>query len=379
MRIGILTYHRSINYGSVLQAWATQRILSSEGYDVEIIDYIPEKYNQIYKLYLPSDSLFRVAINITRIPIAIFRKRQRKFFEEFRSDNLVLSKQKYTHQLNVQELENQYDCFICGSDQIWNVHALDCDDIYFLPNIKKKKIAFSVSINTTSFSEPRCNQPLKDWISSFHSISCRENSGAKKIEQFLDNKIHVETLLDPTLVHKKETYYKICSQRIIKRKYILLYKVWLGDDSYDFVNYISKLFNLPVYTVLMINGVYTVLKNFKKGIHILFRKTRPEDYISLIRYADFVITDSFHGTAFSLIFEKQFFAINEIYSNGCKKNDERIMCILSQLGLEERYLTVNELKEKAGEITEIAYKDITKKRMILAEKTKCWLLKAIEE
>lgn len=379
MRIGILTYHRSINYGSVLQAWATQKLLSAEGYDTEIIDYIPEKYDRIYKLFLPGNSLLHVAINFTRIPIAVFRKRQRQFFENFRSNNLVLSKQEYPHTLNVQELANQYDCFICGSDQIWNVHARDCDDIFFLPNIRKKKIAFSVSINTTDFSESRCNQSLKDWIGDFHNISCREDTGARRIEQFLDNRIHVETLLDPTLVLKEKAYYEICSKRIIKGHYILLYKVWLGDDSYDSVKKISKLLNFPVYALLMINGIYSAIKIEKKGIHILFRNTKPEDYLSLIRYADFVITDSFHGTAFSLIFEKQFFAVNQKRQNGCKKNDERIICLLSQLDLEERYLTVNELQEKIGVINDISYIDITEKRMILADKTKRWLLNAIED
>lgn len=378
MRIGIITYHRSINYGSVLQAWATQTLLSVEGYDVEIIDYIPEKYDRIYKLFLPDNSLLCVAINFTRIPIAIFRKRQRQFFESFRSDHLILSKQEYTHQLNVQELESQYDCFICGSDQIWNVRAADCDDIFFLPNIKKRKIAFSVSINTTDFSESRCNQSLKDWIRNFHGISCRENTGARRIEQYLDNEIHVETLLDPTLVLKKEAYYGICSKRIIKGSYILLYKVWLGDDSYDSAKYLSKLFKLPVYALLMINGIYSAVKVAKNGIRILFRKTRPEDYLSLIRYADYVITDSFHGTAFSVIFEKQFFAINQKRQDGFK-NDERIICLLSQLGIEERYLTVNELREKSGAINEIAYMSVTEKRMILANKTKRWLINAIED
>ena len=144
---------------------------------------------------------------------------------------MSLSEFRITSEDDIRILGDKYDCIIFGSDQIWNVYASDCDDVYFLPNVKTKKIAFSVSVNNTDYTETRCNDEMKRWMSDFDLLTCREASGAKKISDFLGG-VHIDTFLNPTLMHRKDDFFELCSDRIVKEDYIFLYKVWSGRDSY---------------------------------------------------------------------------------------------------------------------------------------------------
>lgn len=363
MKIGLLTFHRSTNYGSVLQAWAMQNLLLEKGYDIEIIDYIPQSFDKQYGIYQNPSSIRNIVKNILGLPLVKYRRIQMDNFIDFRRKHLLLSNPIYDSNINYTELANNYDCFICGSDQIWNINAKDCDNIYFLPGVKKKKIAYAVSVNTTDFSEPRCNSDLRNWIEDFTYISCREQSGALRISSFIGNCKPVDTMLDPTLLHPKEDYYGICSDRIIPKDYIFLYKVWFGSDSFDIVKALSQNTGLPVYTLLLVKSVIRLVKIESRKIHVIKTNTKPGDYLSLIRYASLVATDSFHGTAFSLIFEKPFYCINERNKDGSYKNDERILGILSQFGLLNKYLTSADIKGNGFHIDNPDYTQITQIRM----------------
>ena len=165
-----------------------------------------------------------------------------------------------------------------------------------------------------------------------------------KIGQFIGEENRVQTVVDPTLLNSKEEYGQICAPRFVKEKYIFLYNVWSDNDAVNAAIYLSKKMNMPIYAALMKRDVKVVGRLRAKGIHVETKHTSPEDFVSLIRYADFIVTDSFHGTAFSLIFEKEFISINERVEKG-KKNDERISSILNRVGLENRYLTLDELSK----------------------------------
>ena len=368
MKIGILTYHKSINYGSVLQAWALQNILQSIGCDAEIIDYEPKKYKTHYCVYLPNDNWKRVIRNLLRIPLARYRKAQFESFAYFRKHHLNCSTEKYSYLSDLKKLEEDYDCIICGSDQIWNVLATDCDDAFFLPNINIKKIAYAISVNRTTFKEDRCNADMKRWISSFDFISCREMAGAKRIEDFIEHSKEVHTLPDPTLLHDKKDYEDIVSERIIGENYIFLYKVWNGEDCFDAARRVGINNSMKVYTILNVNDYPTLCRIERYGIKVLKNYTSPEDFLSLIKYASIVITDSFHGTAFSIIFEKQFICVRERLRDGTLKNDERIMGILETFGLEKRYIQLVEL-DNISYNEMIDYTKVTSKRMNMSNQT----------
>lgn len=376
-KIGILTYHKSINYGSVLQAWALQKVLQQYGYNVEIIDYEPLSYKEQYSLYAPLSNVKNLCKNILRIPINKYKKRQVQFFSQFRNNELNISKEFFTYNTFTKGIENAYDCIICGSDQIWNVHAKDCDDVFFLPNIQTKKIAYAVSINNTDFSETRCNDDMKSWIKDFQFLSCRETTGSEKIYNFIDKEKQVYSTLDPTLLHYQSDYNEIVSPRIIENQYVFLYKVWSGMDGFKMAANLGRRLKMPVYTLLLAKSVLRLVRIEKNGIKVIKKETSPKDYLSLIKYASYVMTDSFHGTAFSLVFEKPIVCVKEKRQDGSEKQDERIMCLLQFVGLEDRYIPINNINSLNLE-KKIDYTTITAKRIEKAKEDINLLISAIE-
>lgn len=378
-KIGILTFHKSINYGSVLQTWALKKTLQQLNNNVLVVDYEPVLYNQMYGIFRKITSVDNCIYNIKILPIAYFIKRQIDLFMKFRKKELSLTSHIYYSVTDFERDCKNFDILICGSDQIWNVHARDCDDIFFLPfKFQGKKIAYAVSVNNTDFTEERCNDWMKKNIRDFFAISCREKSGSGKISKFANYK-NIFTALDPTLLLNKKQYDEICSPRIIKHDYIFLYNVWDGGDALSIAKMISTAYKKPVYTMLIKKRVKSIMKIEQNGVHVLKTHSAPGDFLSLIKYSDFVISDSFHGTAFSLIYEKQFVSVNQrlkMDNNGCLRNDERLVNILELLGLQSRLVSIFE-KDKLFNLDFIDYTIITPKRMKNAKQSITWLTEKI--
>lgn len=215
-KIGILTFHKSINYGSVLQAFALSDLLSKRGYAVEIIDYEPTSYSIQYRIFEKNTSVHNVAANIRRLSVFDILWKQKKGFEKFREEHLPLSACKFTRASSPQEFSKYYGAVICGSDQIWNVTAKDCDPIFFLPGKQSyKKIAYAASVNTATYNEDVCDDQLRKNILDFDYISIREHSGAKKISRFLNTDKQVKVQPDPSLLQTKEVFAAIASTYLL--------------------------------------------------------------------------------------------------------------------------------------------------------------------
>lgn len=378
MKVGVLTFHKSINYGSVLQAWALQQTLLQNGIDTELIDYKPLVYDDLYSIMKKPVSISNLYFDFLRLPIWAVLAMQTKNFQNFVSQNLKVSREQYNFDSSISRIIENYDCVVCGSDQVWNVRAYDCDPIFFLPQSQYpgKKIAYAVSINNMDFTEKRYSEHLREWISDFDAISSREESGAAKIRAYLQNQQRVDTVLDPTLLLRKEDYDSILSENWIKGEYIFLYNVWSSHDAIDAAVALSKRLNIPVYTALMTRSHRVIRRIEKNGIIVEKKHTSPKDFLRMLRNARYVVTDSFHGTAFSIIFEKQFFSINAIEKDGMLKNDERLVGILEKLGLIHRYIARNQMAEINLE-EKIDFANVTPERLKFAEISKGWLMDSI--
>lgn len=373
-KIGILTFHKSINYGSVLQAWALEKILQKQNYNVSIIDYEPSVYKKQYGLLELSNGW---KSNINRLPNYFARKSQAENFAKFRKSYLHLQ-DSCTKESFSKDILEKYDVIITGSDQIWNVHALDADDVFFLPyDIPARKVAYGCSVNNTDFTEERCDESLKKNLLDYDFISIREKSGSQKVSTFLNGKKNIHTVLDPTLLNTKETFNEITNNRIVERPYIFLYNVWSGRMAVEAAQKISKLTKLPVYTAMLNLGMKQILRIQSSGITVEMNHTSPQDFLSLIKYSNLVVTDSFHGTAFSLIFEKNFVCINPRDQFGHLKNDERIVNILEITNLREHYISIEDI-DSFDFHKDIDYTVVTQKRMKEAERCKELLVGAIE-
>lgn len=373
--IGIITFHKSNNYGSVLQAYALQQAVSGLGYSNEIIDYEPRNYDYLYALFRKINSIDDVKYNLGNLKYASVIQRVQKAFEEFRLKYIQLTKESYVYGKSLDQLDNQYKNMICGSDQIWNPKAKDSDDNYFLPFLHKtRKISYAVSLNDGSLGEQADSEKYRNFLQDFSSLSVREDSARIALEQFLDKKVNV--CLDPTLLHSAKKYNQLCSKKRMNEPYIFFYSIGYSFASVEAAVKIAERANLKVYVLYTGRGVKRVLRQ-NKQIRLITENVSPCDFLSYIKHADYVVTDSFHGTAFSIIYHKKFFSIGKLDEKGAIVQDSRICNILKLLQLEERFISA----EEAGTINldkEIDYITVDKKRKDLANESIQYLKTALQ-
>lgn len=315
-KAGIITRHFINNYGSFLQSKCTIDILKDLGVDAEIINYIPKE-----------ESFFRNDLSLCRamhiegvkkliylLLIANLHRISRFFFDKFRNKNLTQSK-KY----NEKTIAHcSYDIYLAGSDQLWGpIGTKKYDTNYFLAFTKSKnKIAYSCSFGHTDYS---CiNDEVRDLLQKFKCIGVREQTA----QTFLSSMgINSNVVLDPTLLKNVE-YFERFTKRIKtpKEKYILIYQLHANRDFDAFVATLKQ--NSPY-------KIHRVTPNparfFSMGkTHLT---VNPYKFLALIQHSEFVLTDSFHATVFSVLFHKHFLAISP------GKTATRIVDFVNLLGL----------------------------------------------
>lgn len=314
IKIGILThYHDTVNYGGALQAYALCKIIESFDCDCEQIDvdcfaecrnldYKPSAIKRILKPFLPTLKKIRRMKRHRELKAqSELRKTWRKSFENFTLNCIPHTKQQYFSQ-NIAEIVTEYDAFVVGSDQVWNpIWYFEPFFLTFAPD-SVPKIAYAASISQSCLSE-KVKQKYSDHLKGFLAISVREENAVSLLSDIAPNT--VEYVLDPTLLLTKEQWDDITSERIIHQPYVLCY--FLGNDSnmravaQDFARKRGMiLVNIPHATALY----HTADANFGD---IKQEAPSPNDFLSLIKNAEYIFTDSFHAMVFSVVFEKQFF------------------------------------------------------------------------
>ena len=376
-RIGILTFHKAINYGSVLQAWALQQTLKTNEYDSEIIDYEPKESKHLYETRLKDAKGFKRKLKrFLSLKGKVFLQREK--FQCFRKEDLYLSKERYTYNSDFGSIADKYDVIITGSDQVWNTNIEDCDPVFFLPfPFKGKKIAYACSVNEGRVNERFPEEWLNKWLQQYNFISVREQSGVEKVSSFLDNNMKIYNTLDPTLLLDKEMYNSLIGEKIKQEHYIFLYNMWTKMEGIQVARKISEKLGLPVYTLTNQMDMIRIIKYSSNGVKVDLQHTGPKDFLNYIYYSDFVITDSFHGTAFSIIFNKEFLTLNAHTDNGKYKNDERLKNILSHESLSERFVKIGDI-DSFDLRKKIDYKIVNEYRENLKSQSLCLLFDAIE-
>lgn len=342
-KIGIITFHRSHNNGSMLQALALQHILKNKySLDIEIIDYSNEGQRNMYSVFPKADNVKRVVKNM--IWATQFKQlvKQYNSYNQFIEKYFILSPKMYLDSQELGELETAYDAVIAGSDQIWNICCRDADDAYFLNFLDTTpKYAYAISFGANNPFEIDGNSDKhKKLISRFSKISVRENNAQKWIRDSLG--ITVPICLDPTMLLTKnewESIVEVGDTAIIPGKYIYYYCFNISNDVQEFLKWLSNKYNMPVY---FMDVKEWTLKGCWKNKIKLIREYGPDVYMNVVKNAYLFVTTSFHGTAFATIFKKNFWYISDGKVN---KTDDRAQSFLTQLGLMGRYKTIEELME----------------------------------
>lgn len=347
-KIGIITIHKSTSYGACLQAHALWKYLQLKGYECEIIDL----YRNIHKGYIPSKKytifekpflgntekrtslLSKIYHKITkRILDHIYHKDdniKKTRFEEF--NTLAHYSQPYKGIDLLYENPPKYDIYITGSDQVWNPTIGIPLEPYFLTFTESSnKIAYASSFGISNLND-KYKTMFKPWLAKYKAISCRETDGAQIIKDILNKNVPI--CLDPTLLIGAKYWNSISISPSYQKPYLLLF--FLKGISKDILKYcsnIAKANNLQ----LIILGRASLPITLK---HHIVANAGPKEFIGWIKNANAVITDSFHGLAFSIMLNNCFYIKLDNATIG-KSRNSRMATILSELNLEDRILDIS--------------------------------------
>lgn len=350
MKIGTITFHWGINYGAVLQAYALQQYLKQNQYDTEIINYIPFRVK-----------LIQTIIRVKNLKISEFVKEKR--INRFRKQCLNLSRKTYYTNSSLIKKCHDYGVYICGSDQIWNESfALFAEGrptlSYYLNFVKtdKTRISYATSFGTNKLS-PKVINLVKPELKKFKNISVRENTGKAIIQ---DMGFQATLVVDPTLLLEREPYENLIENKRIKEQYQLFSYILHKNQT----------------TANAIND-YVFDKYFNKSVD---KKYNQEpigiiEWLYNVKNSRFVLTNSFHGAIFAIIFHKSFIVIPV---EGSKMND-RITTLLSSVGLENRIIdrfNENEIDKLMKETIE--WEQVDSKVQQLRKSSVEFLQKALE-
>ena len=325
MEVGIITfYHKSSNYGGVLQAYALCSQVNKLFYAQQILyNCAGEKVSVLFKSKTIVQQVVSRIINKKRNRTLRNRIRIFDSFRPFVSQSEI----EYNAQ-NICDCLNKYDVFITGSDQVWNTQWYD--EVYRLDFVPSKKYKFSYAAGVSSGNLNMEQQEVfRRTLRTYDAISVREESAVKTLQP-LTNK-NVEWVLDPTLLLSREEWDKICSIRKVEDKYIFCY--FLGSLSLGNKQIIEFAHKRGLKVVTMPYLTWTSKKDSDFGDYKIY-DAAPQDFISLIKYAEYVFTDSFHATVFSHIYKKNFFVFNRA---GLKSMNDRIYSLTSLFDTQERF------------------------------------------
>lgn len=324
MRIGILTFHNAVNYGAVLQCWALYKRLSLLNHEVFIIDYFSHFIKEQYSVF-SWNCLKRKTLKgkVTYCGIHILRG-MKIYNRNIKFD--LFSKKEFTY-IKTDEINSNLNAVITGSDQVWNTLLTGgYDNMYFLEfpiDSYIRKISFAASSEFIHFREELSrNVKMRNAISRIHYLSVREEALAEELRHKIGKDIQVVS--DPTLLLTAEQYESITAKRLIEEQYIFVFQVVYSSHTMKIAKKIARERRLRI---IYVNARYMFFHK-EKNIRI---SIGPSEFLSLIKYSSFVITTSFHGTAFSIIYRKQFYTVK----TPCMS---RQINLLETLGLSERII-----------------------------------------
>lgn len=331
-RVGIITFHRAINYGALLQTYALQVSVEKIGGECEVIDY---HNKQIDRQYIKLSLSKAKGLKDFAKYILYSRTHNRKYekFRSFASKYLHLSSMCRDHN-DLSRISSRYDLLISGSDQIWNYGITDFDTAYFLSflNDRVKKNAYAASFGISQIPE-EVAQDYKNLLGEYNKITVRENQGAEIIRDLTGR--DVEVALDPTLLLCMKEWNKIAAEKK-EKDYILIYSFGLTPTMKSFAENLSKKTGCRI----IFFPASSFVRNWIRAPFVM--SASPEEFLGFFKNASYVVTNSFHGTVFSILYEKSFFL--EKHKPRLMNRNSRFDSLLDLLLLHDREIVNGENK-----------------------------------
>lgn len=365
-KASVITMHRIYNYGSVLQSYATQRILEEAGLQCEILDYIsPYRAKKLLFLEYPprleGKKVKKILYYAAKIPSFAIKDIT---FGGFIKKYLKLSPKQYITNEDILKNPPKADIYISGSDQVWNSkYNHGVDPSYYLNYAQpgSKKMAFVSSFGRSELSKEE-SDIVEPMLKEYDNISVREDSAADILAGM---GIGSEVLIDPTLQVRKEDWLSLASPLLVKQRYLLLFLLYNEDNgATEYAQRVAKEKGLKVVKLSW---------ELKKpaGVDYLFTHRKPQDFLSLFANAGFIVTNSFHGVAFSINLNREFAFVPRSEFNG------RIESLLRLTNLECR--KVSDLSDISLLNTKVEYDKVNEILQRERNKAKQYLLSVIRK
>lgn len=369
MRIGLITIYHVPNYGSVLQAFATQKLLEKLGHECQIIKYkYPNKWH--YKHGFIKPNIIKVLIHNLCLKACY---RGAKQIEKFRKKNLKYTKEfKSLKELGLFKWED-FDILVSGSDQLWNAKYVKGDSVFMLSfapiNMPRISIASSFALKEIPFLYI---EKYKKELVKFNYLSVREKKGVEIINSQLGIKKDIFVCLDPTLLINKKEWLELLPRSNFrkKRSYILLYLLSYAFDPrpyiYDVLKFFQEKLECDIYAIAGYSSEY-----LDKGLKMYdVSDSSVSKFIDLFANADLVVTSSFHGSAFAINFGRQLISI--VPDND---NDDRQASFLESVGASSSIVTIGSEIEKIN--PNYDFNSVEKKLIKMREECISWLNNSI--
>lgn len=374
-RIAIVTWIKWYNFGTYLQAYALQQVIKGFGYDVWTLndsDVVEEGLQKQYGKSRRISYIFAFAkqkiwnafqfMKQPRKRVALLRK-SRDLYLQFSDSFLKIDNETFP----LSDLDNRYDVFVCGSDQIWHPSLNIFSPYYYLGFTKKKKIAYAPSIGTSNYSADFINK-VKPLLSDFSQLSIREKVGADIISRIADRK--VDTVVDPTLLLGGNYWEKlVLPYPPVSGNYILCYFLSYNETYFNYVKDYAQRKSLSIVTFCL-EGVSQTMGDTMIA-------AGPQEFLSAIKYAACVFTDSFHGTIFSLHFKKHFVTFKRFAESTKNNQNSRVSNLFKMIRLEDYFIGKNDLS-KVESLPDIDYSLVEDRLHEERNHSICYLKKALE-
>ncbi len=384
-KVGIVSCYFKNNYGSMLQAYATKKVLDNNNIPNETVNIDGNKdFSKGKKKYYLSQifnfNFIKSKLGMIKMKFDIKLNKElgknvsirNKKYKEFRKE-FNLSRSSNTYKDLTKLAKERYTDILLGSDQLWlpvNVVS-DYYTLNWVPN-EINKISFSTSFGVSSIPK-KYNDMYKKFLKRINHLSVREDTGVKIIKDI--SGIDAKLVCDPTILLTKDEWEEVATkERIVKDKYILCY--FLGNNI-EHRKFAERLRKKTGYKIVSLNHADEYVKYSDKFCDIALYDVGPREWINLVKNAEYVCTDSFHGTVFSLLFNKYFFNFRRYNSNSKASTNSRLDSLLNIVGISsERILTGLEEVEKVIEY-KIDFNIVNNNLNKYRKESKEWLLKSI--
>lgn len=368
-----MTWLHNGNYGTLLQAYGLQRYLRNQGYDVNNIDFSPSVKEKVKNLVKNKNSLslfkekWEAYLTKKKADQSKLNVRNKRF-DEFLKKNFNLTEAFYNPE-SLTDLKNRFDLYICGSDQIWSPMLLNPSYYFDYLDSSHRKASYACSFGVNKIPDNKKDK-IKNLLNSFEEISVRENQGAEIVKDLLKREVPV--LVDPTLLLCEDEWNTLIENKpLVKDKYIFAYFLTYNKDYFEKAEKIAKEKNCKLVVVPSCKESYSINGE-------IIQDAGPEEWVNLVANSEMVVTDSFHGCVFSLIYKRQFMVFKRFSDNSSKSQNSRVYTLLNEYNL-ENHLIEADTDISGISITSSDYERIHEKISLNAQKSEEWLEKLINK